>query len=159
MSSTNKTENLKLNQWLGSDVPERIDFVADNAIIDSAFGRHDGDVNRHISNYERSVWNSPYYAFRYSGNGQNPREIISDCEFEPTWGIVFALSYTPSVVDFNSKSNYNYFGIFSKWGSTPGVSIVNGKNLRVLQATVAVQDTEYRNYNENGVMYLVIMFR
>ena len=36
MSSTNKTTNLKLNDWVGTDVPQREDFNADNQRIDKA---------------------------------------------------------------------------------------------------------------------------
>ena len=32
MSSSNKTEYLKLNAWLGTDRPQRIDFVDDNTL-------------------------------------------------------------------------------------------------------------------------------
>ena len=34
MASTNKTENLGLNQWVGTDHLTRTDFVEDNALID-----------------------------------------------------------------------------------------------------------------------------
>ena len=33
MSSTNKTTNLKLNDWVGTDVPQREDFNADKQRI------------------------------------------------------------------------------------------------------------------------------
>lgn len=39
MSSTNKTSNLKLNQWLGSDRSKREDFNEDNKLIDEWAGK------------------------------------------------------------------------------------------------------------------------
>ena len=38
MSSTNKTANLHLNQWVATDPVLREDFNADNAALDAAFG-------------------------------------------------------------------------------------------------------------------------
>lgn len=39
MPSTNKTTNLKLNKWSGSDKPKKDDFNADNQLIDTAYGQ------------------------------------------------------------------------------------------------------------------------
>ena len=49
MSSTNKTTNLKLNDWVGTDVPQREDFNADNQRIDKAIGDHTGNTTVHIT--------------------------------------------------------------------------------------------------------------
>ncbi len=38
MSSTNKTDNLELNQWVGTDPVLMADFNADNAKLDAAIG-------------------------------------------------------------------------------------------------------------------------
>ena len=53
MSSTNKTSNLRLNNWNGTDKPERIDFNRDNDIIDSAITEHKNDTDIHINANER----------------------------------------------------------------------------------------------------------
>lgn len=37
MASTNKTQLLNLNQWIGTDKVKRVDFVDDNKIIDDWF--------------------------------------------------------------------------------------------------------------------------
>jgi len=39
MSSTNKTANLGLNQWVASDAVEMADFNLDNQLIEAAMGR------------------------------------------------------------------------------------------------------------------------
>ena len=56
MSSTNKTTNLKLNDWVGTDVPQREDFNADNQRIDKAIGDHTGNTTVHITQAERDLW-------------------------------------------------------------------------------------------------------
>lgn len=159
MSSTNKTKNLKLNQWVSTDVPQRVDFVADNEIIDKAISGHTSDKSVHIASGERDIWSTPYYKFTYTGDGASPKTISSGCPFSVKWGFVFANAYPPSVCDISNNSNYNYFGIFTNLGSNAGLSIVNGCDLKVYQSSTAVQKTEYRNYNQIGVVYTVIMFR
>lgn len=159
MSSTNKTKNLKLNQWVGTDIPQRADFVADNDIIDRAVNNHTSNGVIHVTQSDKDTWNAPYHKFTYTGDGKSPREVVSNCPFKPTWGIVFANSYTPSVCDISNNSNYNYFGIFSNTGNMAGLSIINGRNIQVYQSSTAVQKTEYRNYNQSGVIYSVFMFR
>lgn len=159
MSSSKKTANLKLNQWNPSDIPERLDFVVDNDLIDRAISNHTKNSTIHVSPDERDAWTNFYYKFSFVGDGTSPKTIATNCPFAPTWGIIFASTYPPSVVDIANDSNYNYFGIFTNQGSTSGVSIVSGNSIKVYQSSTAVQKTEYRNYNQNGVNYIVIMFR
>lgn len=159
MSSSNKTTNLKLNQWSGSDIPERLDFVNDNAIIDREFSNHAKNIGIHITNDEREAWDHFYYRTSYIGDGSSPRTVVTRCPFDASWGVVYASSYPPSVVDVPNDSNYNYFGIFNDQGNMAGVSLLADNNIKVYQSSTAVQKTEYRNYNQNGVLYQVIMFR
>ncbi len=44
MPSTNKTANLELNQWIGTDKPKMADFNADNSLIDAAIGDLQSDM-------------------------------------------------------------------------------------------------------------------
>lgn len=159
MSSSKKTANLKLNQWLGTDIPERVDFVSDNDLIDKAVSNHTKNSTIHISSDERDKWNSFYYKFSYTGDGTSSRTVESGCPFIPTWGIVIANTYPPSVIDAVNNSNYNYFAVFTNSGSNSGVNLVNGNNLKVIQSSTAVQKTEYRNYNQSNVVYVAILFR
>ena len=48
MSSTNKTGELELNKWIGSDIPQMEDFNRDNEIIDKTLGEHIWDVSKHV---------------------------------------------------------------------------------------------------------------
>ncbi len=159
MSSSNKTANLKLNSWLGSDSPKREDFNNDNQIIDNAISAHIADQTLHIVSGERDKWNKPYYLMTYYGNGAASRTLsYSGAGFTPSWGIIFALNYPPSVADFANESNYNYFAVFSTKGCTAGVSYT-GNQLTVIQSSAAVMKTEFRNMNATGVTYACILFR
>ena len=57
MPSTNSTEHLALNQWLGTDKPKMADFNADNLKLDAAMGNHLADAVSHLTENERNVWN------------------------------------------------------------------------------------------------------
>ncbi len=69
MSSTNKTEKLGLNSWIGSDKPKRIDFNTDNEIIDRAVSQHTEDTVVHINAEERERWNNYMFTGMYYGDG------------------------------------------------------------------------------------------
>lgn len=158
MSSTNKTENYGLNSWISSDIPKREDFNTDNVIIDNALANHCSDAVAHTSNAEKQAWSNPYYIQTYFGNGSSSRTLALNCDFTPVWGIVFAVNYTPSVTDISNEANYNYFAVFTASGSNTGVTL-SGKSLKLVQSSTAVLGNEYRNFNQNGVTYLCIMFR
>lgn len=157
MSSTNKTQNLELNSWLGSDIPQMADFNRDNAIIDSAFGSHNANADIHITAAERARWNNVYGITAYTGNGSSSRTVALDLSFTPRWGIVFAQNKTPDVTDFSNTADYNYFGIVTTGGSMQGLSL-SGTNLNVSQSPTAVLGKEYRSFNEVSVNYICIMF-
>lgn len=158
MSSTNKTNNLKLNSWLGSDKPQRADFNSDNEIIDSVITEHSSDTVLHTTADEKQVWNNPYEVFVYYGNGASSRSVTLTSSFAPRWGIVFAASYPVGVTDIANETHYNYFGFFSTRGSNSGITLKD-KKITVVQSATAVMQTELRNFNENGVTYVCILFR
>lgn len=158
MSSTNKSEKLNLNQWLGSDIPCREDFNNDNAIIDGVVGGHLGNKDMHTSAAEKSAWNTPYYLTTYYGTGANSRTVNLTCDFDPRIVIVFASTYPPSIVNTGNDANYNYFGIATAKGSNTGLGISRNQ-LNLTQSAIPVSSTEYRNYNEQGVTYVVIAIR
>lgn len=158
MSSTNKTENLGLNNWLGSDIPKREDFNSDNAILDRTIANHINNTNVHATASEREKWNSQYAVTTYYGNSASSREIALNISFSPSWGIVFAAGKPLSIVDCDNNADYNYFAIVSTRGSSIGATI-NGKTLKVYQSSTAISKTEFRNMNENGITYVCVLFR
>ena len=74
MASTNKTETLGLNQWIGSDKPKMEDFNSDNRLIDTALAGHRADQTVHVSAQERAAWNAAAPVIgSYTGDGQEER--------------------------------------------------------------------------------------
>ena len=135
MSSTNKTTNLKLNDWVGTDVPQREDFNADNQRIDKAIGDHTGNTTVHITQAERDLW------------GLRPR-----------FAIVFADGMAPSVCKFSSSANYHYVAFASQTRGTIGMTL-DDQTLTVNQSVSPVTGQEYACLNQNGTTYAVLFFR
>lgn len=159
MSSTNKTNFLGLNSWIGSDVPKRGDFNQDNALVDEAIGNHVQDEERHVSESDRSKWDNNMYLFTYFGDGASSRSVDTGCPFSARAAIVFAASKPVADTDFENGSNRNYFAVAASSGHTIGLTLSNGTKLTVLQSTTAEVGNEYCNLNAKNVIYTVIMFR
>ncbi len=159
MSSTNKTNYLGLNSWIGSDVPKRADFNQDNALIDEAVGTHLNDDERHVTEDDRSKWDNNMYMFTYYGDGTENRTVDTGCPFKARAAVVFASNYPVANTKFDSKMNYNYFAVAASVGHTIGVTLSGGTKLSVVQSTSAEVDEEYCNMNAKSVVYTVIMFR
>lgn len=157
MSSSNRTETIGLNSWLGSDRPERADFNSDNEIIDSVFAEHFED-DCHISDEERAKWNSPYFTDTYFGDASQTRTIQTACPFTPSWGIVFRVGAMPATTDFSNSRNLNHFAIASQNGSMAGISL-SGTSLTVRQSGSALSANEYAAMNSLGEAYCYILFR
>lgn len=97
--------------------------------------------------------------FRFeTGNGAESQVVELQSDFEPTWGIVFSTTKPPSIVDVSNSANYNYFGVFTKYQTMPGISI-DGKNLTVSIDPEGYLNTEFASYNVLGDLYYVICFR
>ncbi len=158
MSSTNKTTNLKLNDWVGTDVPQREDFNADNQRIDSAFGSHIGNTTVHITQAERELWELPFYYYNYFGNGQTTRTVEVPSPFTPRFAIVFADGMAPTVCKFSSSANYHYVAFGSQTRSTIGLTL-SGTTLTVEQSVAPVTGQEYACLNQNATTYAVLFFR
>lgn len=158
MSSSRKTQTLRLNQWSSSDIPKRDDFNYDNNVLETTYVDHISENGMHTSFSEKAIWNTPYIIETYFGDGQSQKTITLNCDFDPRWGIVFAVAHTPSQNDYDNKADYNYFTLFSAAGSQVGVSVI-GKKLIAQQSSIPFSKTEYKNFNENGTTYVVIAFR
>ena len=57
MSSSNKTNRIGLNEWVGTDVPKMEDFNADNARLDKTLGNHLDDISIHVTSAQKDSWN------------------------------------------------------------------------------------------------------
>lgn len=158
MSSTYKTDNYNFNKWVASDIPQMEDFNHDNALVDSLISEHVSDVIMHISNDERLKWNNQLFLQNYTGNGSSSQVVALKSPFIPRVCIVFANNTLLGITDFNNDAHYNYFGIATTAGSVNGLSL-SGKNLTATQSSAALNNSEYRFFNDRNVMYTIIAIR
>lgn len=160
MGSTNKTSNLKLNSWIGSDKPQRVDFNQDNSILDKVISEHNEDKQIHITQAERENWNTFVKTGVYFGNGAAERTIELECDFEISFAIIFAGNRPMSIAGFSNSRHHNYSAFVGRLGSTSGAKFSKDyKSLVVTQSTSALMNNEYINLNESGVSYTYILFR
>lgn len=160
MSSTNKTEHLRLNQWTASDKPQSGDFNYDNQVIDYSFNYHTSDKIIHITQGERDNWSTFSYMGMYYGNGNIERTVDTNCPFEVSFAVVYANNRPLAVTRFSDSKNYNYMAFAGKLANSTGIKLQNnGKQLVVNQSATAVLNNEYVNLNEAGVAYCFVLFR
>lgn len=154
MATANKTSNLGLCAWLGTDKPSRIDFVEDNEKIDTAINDHVSDTSVHLSTSDRQKLTEPYVTKYYSGDGASSRTIAIG--FSPK--VVFVFKKNSGTVTLSGSNLLINTGMsIVSNGSTGGVSI-SGTNIIVKQTTTAVDGAIY-NLNLNGGQYGIIAFR
>lgn len=158
MGSAQKTDFLSLNKWISTDIPKREDFNYDNLAIDNAFKEHLADMSKHISEEERSEWNSPHYIGFYYGIGSSAeRTIETGCSFVPGFAIVFAGNSPPVVTNTASALKYR-FGFASKRVGVPGFSL-SGKNLVVKSGLADGGTNAAMEFDIAGATYCYILFR
>lgn len=158
MSSSNKTANLQLNSWIGTDRPKMADYNSDNEKIDAAFGSHTGDMQTHLSQEDRERLETPVYVGTYFGDGAIEKTIATGCPFEACYALVFPLSGAAIVTKFETKACTHYFAAASKAGASIGLRI-SGRDIIVKQSTSATVGNEYAALNAKGVGYFYILFR
>ena len=160
MSSTNKTNNLGLNSWIGSDKPQRIDFNRDNEIIDNVLSQHINDAVVHITQQERELWNSFLCTGIYFGDSTTQRVISLDVDFEVSMVVVFASGRPISVTNFSNQKSITYLALATKSANTAVIKLNDDfKSITVKQESVPTMQNEYATLNENGVAYSYVAFR
>ena len=147
MASTNMTEHLKLNQWIGSDKPKMADFNADNRKVDQAVGSHTADQTMHLTEAERAAWNKAI-------------PIVGAVEMgvAPRFGILYAVDKVPIGATATSGTVDVYSGFFSQTGCSQGLMLNPGDTaftaLNVPQAVYG----RIAKLNEKDVKYVYILF-
>jgi hypothetical protein len=137
MPSSNKTQHLNLNKWLGTDKPKKDDFNEDNQKVDSAWNTlnaaistvqsaqstHGGNGTIHVTAGERAAWNSKdkMTIGTYTGNGAGSRKITLG--FRPRFGRLFAATAPPIKIDFDMYNCNMYTAYFSSSGCSEGLSV------------------------------------
>lgn len=148
MASTNKTANLGLNSWLGTDKPTRTDFVEDNAIIDSAISSHTGNSTAHLTSEEKSRVSSPVLVRQYAGTGS--ASLTISFAFSPKLVIVQRVDY-PTV-----SGDAACFGVVTPtYGGTLGLEL-SASSLTVKSSSLSQGQS---GFNENGGQYIAVAFR
>ena len=153
MASTNKTPNLRLNNWLESDKPMRTDFVADNTIIDNILGTHVNDEDIHLTLSEKDRVSSPYSVSLEYGTGAS--SITYNPGFSPTMAIIFKTT-TPVMRTVSGYPVMN-FAIATRKGSTGGATL-SGSTFTVRQTSTSENGVLY-NLNEENEAYVIIYFK
>lgn len=153
MSSTNKTTNLGLNNWVASDKPKRIDFVSDNNIIDSVLGGHINNGDIHLTSAEKQRVGEPFKVIDVYGTGEPETGI--HIGFAPKL-VVFFKKNTPAVELTNGYSKTNA-AVATTSGTTGGVTI-SGETIVTKQSTAA-EGSVFFNLNEKYAQYIAVAFR
>lgn len=153
MSSTNKTPKLRLNSWVESDIPKRIDFVADNEIIDNILGSHIGDNDKHLTVSEKDRVSAPYVVTLNQGSGTSSG--VYRAGFTPKLAVIFKTA-SPTVQPMNDYAKIN-FAIATQKGNSGGAAL-SEDTLTVTQSTNPVNGVYY-NLNEDGATYIIVYFK
>lgn len=154
MASTNKTANLSLNSWVGTDKPKMADFNQDNSVIDNILGGHVASQTLHLTESEKSRISEPLAKMVLPGNGNASRQISLGCA--PTFAAVFKNNAPPvEYVDGTLKINFaiGYAAI----GATKGLSVTS-TGVTVEQGAQSDSGVLV-NLNESGGMYTVVAFK
>ncbi|MCH5303406.1 MAG: hypothetical protein J1E41_00960 [Ruminococcus sp.] len=153
MASTNKTQNLGLNNWLETDKPKRIDFVSDNTIIDNILGTHIKDSDLHLTSEEKDRVSQPFEISVGYGTGNPTKEMRTS--FIPKMAIVFKTNSSP--VKYANDYPFVNFCIATQKGTSGGAELVND-TLTLKQSNVS-ENGVYYNLNELYATYVIIYFK
>lgn len=156
MPTQNKTANLNLNSWLGTDKPKRSDFVADNAILDQVIGEHLEDEDMHFTTADRTLLNNPFVIGTLAGDGNTSKEHTFD--FNPK--LVFVFLKNAPFIEYDSTNGYtlcNSAVASNGYGATKGASLFVD-TLTLSQSTTA-QGGRFINLNKSGGQYFYIAFK
>ncbi len=155
MSSTNKTEYLALNQWLGTDRPQRIDFVDDNRIIDNAVKLHFLDTSKHLSIEQYNKIQEPYVFVSYVGDGNESQNI--DIGINAKFIIVFTKDLPLMQTDNNGNILLNSC-ITAKSSGNTGGAVVSDNIVTVYFDATPVNGIRY-NLNKLNGQYCIVAFK
>lgn len=155
MASSSKTEGLRLNQWAGSDKPQRTDFNYDNMQLESLVGGHIENSGIHLTETEKDKALNCCKTGSYRGNG-NLEQTIS-LGFTPK--AVFAALEGQAFAVYNSaadKMTANA-GFAVTLRSTAGIELAEG-GFKVSGDLDPVNGC-YSGLNKIGASYMYIAFK
>lgn len=153
MASTNKTP-LGLNQWTETDRPKRMDFVNDNAILDTVITTHINDEDMHLTSFEEKLRSTePFKIGTVFGTGKS--STLYRLNFEPKLVIVFKKDSAP--VEYTEGYMKVNAAIATNTGTSGGITI-SGETVNLQQSSVA-NNGMFLNLNEELAQYILVAFR
>ena len=158
MPASNKTPNLNLNNWLGTDKPKRQDFVDDNNILDSIVGSHIANTVMHMTSAEKALLNAPFEVGVIAGDGNS--SCTHTLNFAPKFLVVFTQDELP--IKYDSTNNYYIYNFAivtqNTYGSTKGASL-NGSSLTLEQTQNTPTNGVFINLNKYFEQYVYVAFK
>jgi hypothetical protein len=160
MPTNNKTPNLNLNAWLGTDKPMRIDFVEDNQKIDNIVGSHINNSLLHLTTAQILKINEPFVIEDFGGTGSAEYNI--SLPFTPSLVIIYMRG--KPFVKYDSTNGYNLVNAAIA-GTYMGVSVnsagitLNGSTIKFYQTQTSAVDGVFLNLNKSGGQYTIVSFR
>lgn len=154
MSSSAKTEKLRLNQWSGDDKPKREDFNQDNRILEDQLGGHIADAGIHLTGEEKERLQTLFKTGSYLGTGEADKTV--NLPFRPKAVFVFAQNRPFAWADANGKIN-SYAAAAIANQHTVGMRI-SGEGFVVSDSGTAVQGDWVVSLNKINLTYFYIAF-
>ena len=159
MPTNNKTQNLHLNSWLGTDKPKREDFVSDNEILDSTISAHTTNTSVHLSAADRvKLESSRISLIPLTGDGKAAKHHTLD--ITPEFVIVY-LAESP-LEEFDKTNNCmicNGGVCYGEgYGGTAGMSLT-GNTLTLLQSQSVPSSGPFLNLNQSCQQYFCVAFK
>lgn len=157
MPTNNKTPNLELNAWLGTDKPMRSDFVSDNTIIDTVLGEHIANTVYHLSASDRAKLEAPFTVGSFTGSGNSTTTV--SLPFAPS--IIVVYKRTAPLMQYDSENDYTVVNAAiatSSYSSSSGIA-VSGSTLTVNQTQTAPSDGVFLNLGAQNSQYTYIAFK
>lgn len=157
MPTENKTTNLGLNSWLGTDKPKRSDFVSDNTILDTVISNHLNDDTVHLTEEMKTLLENPFTIGVLSGNGEASKDHT--LSFFPRCVLVF-LRNAP-FVEYDSSNGYTICNsavvAADGGGGTLGASLF--LDTLTLSQSTSASNGRFINLNKSGAQYFYIAFK
>lgn len=169
MPSSNKTPSLLLNSWVGSDIPKREDFNADNALLDQAIdelrrqldametgsGGDSAALEAHIA--DESAHHAAPIIGSYSGNGNPFQGIVLG--FRPRFGFVYAQDQPIMTLNAAGSAQFTHFAALTRLGSTLGIEATS-TGFKAIQSGSANQSGQTSiGLNAGNQNYIYLMWR
>ncbi|MBQ4569586.1 MAG: hypothetical protein IJA62_06005 [Ruminococcus sp.] len=156
MASKNKTENLGLNLWEGTDRPQRGDFNSDNMILDEALGEHIASSQLHLTQAEKARVTRPVQYQSYLGNGE--AQATLSLSFTPSMVVVYCDSVPPCIYDSTKGCTKVYSAVAVYGAGSSSGAAIEGSTLKFTQDTAA-KNGAMSCLNESGKQYRVAIIR